>query len=176
MQARAATGEALLAPPGPLVDRRERIHVALRISLQELRARLGKAGSEVDQGVQRRRRRDYHPLGDHAQPVRLDPDASVLLGDAPYRRAEDHAATELPREAVGQLLDAAQDEIAQEDEVEGLARAVPAVAEPREIAERVKQRDLVGVRDPTEEDEEVDPPATEVRERVLLLPGLNRHP
>src|SRR5207302_10014865 len=138
MQARAAPGEALLAPPGLLVDRRERVHVALRISLQELRARLGQARLEVDQGVQRRRRRDDDPLGDHAQPVRLDPDTSVLLGDAPYRRVEDDAAAELLGEAVGQLLDAAQDEIAQEDEVEGLVRAVLAVAEPREIAEQVK--------------------------------------
>ena len=62
----------------------------------------------------------------------------MLLGDAPYRRVEDHAAAELLGEVVGQLLDAAQDEIAQEDEVEGLVRAVLAVAEPREIAEQVK--------------------------------------
>src|SRR5436309_13388294 len=95
MQARAAPGEALLAPPGLLVDRRERVHVALRISLQELRTRLGQARLEVDQGVQRLRRRDYHPLGYHVELVRLDPDTSVLLGDAPYRRGDDDAAGEL---------------------------------------------------------------------------------
>ena len=60
------------------------------------------------------------------------------LPDPPYGRVEDDAATELIGEVIGQLLDTAQDEIAQEDEVEGLLRAVLAIAKPREVAERVK--------------------------------------
>src|SRR5919199_1335626 len=71
------------------------------------------------------------------------------------------------REGVRQLLQAAVHEVAEEHELEHLVRAVPAVAEPRQVRDKVEQRDVARVGRGADEDQQVDPEAGEPRDRVL---------